>query len=111
MRSRARKDYGPTVCQRTSAPALCRRVAAKTRDAPTSPRRGHHSCAVAPFAGRRSARTLGRAARLIEGPETHLFWYFLKDHVESERSVCERKRKTITLNGGSLGSWVDEERS
>lgn len=30
-----------------------------------------------------------------------------------ERSVLDERKncKTITLNGGSLGSWVDEERS
>lgn len=56
--------------------------------------------------GWRPARTLGRAARLIEGP-TNLCQRPRKERKKRLRTQTE----TITLNGGSLGSWVDEERS
>lgn len=50
---------------------------------------------------------LGRAASLI-GEETHI------GDEKKERRVRKgalSQNLTITLNGGSLGSWVDEERS
>lgn len=77
-------------------------------------------------------RVLGRAARLIEGPPIAPRFAPLatlgrtgaerarRGRVrERRRSItignlkasCERRKETITLNGGSLGSWVDEERS
>lgn len=37
--------------------------------------------------------------------------YALLLFVERFEASFERKEKRITLNGGSLGSWVDEERS
>lgn len=53
--------------------------------------------AVAPATGRRSARARTRGPAELPIVET----------MERNCKNC----KTITLNGGSLGSWVDEERS
>ena len=48
-----------------------------------------YSLCRSPLAGRRSARTLGRAARLIEGPKpSRPLW-------KEKRSVCERKQKRL----------------
>lgn len=69
---------------------------------------------------------LGRAARLTEGPleppralgtlspgvpETGGARYNTEKRSESVRYANAERIETITLNGGSLGSWVDEERS
>lgn len=94
-RSRARGlSRGPTVFQRTSAPALLRffRFTAKgRRDAPKSPRERAnthriHLCRSLALSRRRSARTLGRAARLIEGPTKP----FAKTTLEKRKRSCER---------------------
>lgn len=61
-----------------------------------------------PLAGQRSARTLGRAGRLIGRAKP----FVNGDHIgKIKEAFCKTQTKTITLNGGSLGSWVDEERS
>lgn len=67
-------------------------------------------CAVASLAGGGGPRVLGRAGRLIEGSRFSIS-LFREETTMVERSVSTQKLKTITLNGGSLGSWVDEERS
>lgn len=64
-------------------------------------------CRVAPVKRGGGPRVLGRAASLIF--ETHT-------ETERKRETSPRgdylvRNLTITLNGGSLGSWVDEERS
>lgn len=62
-------------------------------------------------------RVLGRAARLIEGPHKAHMRRTREDEsslaqvVEMELPRSGKNVQTITLNGGSLGSWVDEERS
>lgn len=88
-RTRARGSFdGPMVFQRTSAPALLGLLLAERKKGGTlrshaqeSNTREHTLCAVAPLAGRRSARTLGRAARLIEGPT------FCKDYVRKKKRL------------------------
>lgn len=68
---------------------LFRFTAKGRRDAPKSPRERANThrinlCRSLALSRRRSARTLGRAARLIEGPT------FCKDHVGKEKASCER---------------------
>lgn len=119
----------PDGFSKTSAPAL----APAARDAPLVP---DATTSVIFFLCRSprkrggGPRVLGRAARLTEGPlkprsgppllslshresserlaETGA--RYIRKRSESVR-YANAERKTITLNGGSLGSWVDEERS
>lgn len=62
------------------------------------------------YVGAAARALLGRAARLIEGPNS-LLTIETMETTRVQRSRSRQTFKTITLNGGSLGSWVDEERS
>lgn len=109
-RATARRARGPgsfdsvrRFLQRASAPALPFRER-------RSDRNNLYFCAVASLAGGGGPRVLGRAGRLIRRV-TIFYLSFREETTMVERSVSTQKLKTITLNGGSLGSWVDEERS
>lgn len=75
------------------------------------------SPSISGYVGAAARALLGRAARLIEGPnslltiETMETTRVQRSRRESHGARSRQTFKTITLNGGSLGSWVDEERS
>lgn len=110
LKGRDRQISVPDGFSKTSAPALASRE--RRSDYRVTISSFFFCILVVPLSPRKRGggpRVLGRAARLIEGPEKPRDAYGSNT---LKRSHCERQSKeTITLNGGSLGSWVDEERS
>lgn len=92
--------------------SLFARKGCMRRDAPKSRAKEQHARERIHTLCRSPARGAAvRAYTRARGQADRRAKTFYSDHVGTKEKRLRTLTKTITLNGGSLGSWVDEERS